>query len=204
MTQIRNLSRSELVNNRSPYHVFLWYRILQTLRQTIQPYDWISDNDTLLIVPATTYVFLKKLQTLLEHFAKDSRVPSILIHEQENINGYVLNGAALARVRNTELIESCLEKSYSSARETHLWTCVKYQLRRELFDVSCHDNRCFIHNYRPTMTLAHIKNGSCLQNQHRRQCQSVALLHPATLSDLITLEFFKYRLKPKPKNPLYS
>ena len=28
-------------------------------------------------------------------------------------------------VHNTQLIDSCLEKAYPSAREPHLWKCVK-------------------------------------------------------------------------------
>lgn len=193
-----------MANARSPYHVFLWHRILQSVRQTIQSYEWISNNDTLIVVPASSYVFLNKIQKLLKHFSKDFQVPSILVHEQDEINGYLLNGPALTRVRNTDLIDTCLEKSYKSARETHLWTCVKYQLRRDHFDVSCNENRCFVYSYRPAITLAHIKNGSCLKTNFRRQCQSVAILHPVTLSDLVTLEFFKYRLKPKPVHLLYS
>lgn len=183
-------------NSRSSYHVYLWNRILQSIRQMISSYQRISDNDSLLIVPAPTHVFLKRLTALSQQLIKDFQTPSIIIHEQQEMNAYLLNGAALERVRNSELIDTCLEKSYKTAQETHLWTCVKYHLRREYHDASCADNQCFVHFDRPTVTLGHIKNGSCSEGQ-LQQCQSVALLHPTTLSDLITLEFFKYRLKPR-------
>ena len=60
----------------------------------------------------------------------------------------------------------------------------------------CEHNNCFIQYHQDELTLAHIKNGTCLENNNHI-CQSIALLYPITFSDFITLEFFKYRLKRK-------
>jgi hypothetical protein len=170
---------------------------MYAMRESISSFDSITNNDTLLIVTAASYVFRQKLSTLLDGSSDHPRSPLIVIHEQNEMNAYLFNGAALDRARNTDLIDSCIQRSYISARERHLWTCIKYNLRREYPDVPCIDNSCFVRNYRPRFTLGHIKNGSCLHDP-QRQCRSIALLYPATLSDMITLEYFKYRLKPAP------
>lgn len=174
---------------------------MHAIRQSISAFESISDNDTLLIVPVVSYVSRQNLPSLLNGSSDQSRAPLIVIHEQNDMNAYIFNGLALDRARNTDLIDSCIQRSYISAREKHLWTCVKYKLRREYPDVSCIADSCFVRYYRPRFTLGHIKNGSCLHDP-QRQCRSIALLYPATLSDLITLEYFKYRLKPKPSHDL--
>ncbi|CAF0826369.1 unnamed protein product [Rotaria sp. Silwood1] len=194
-------SDDDLSPTQSPYHVNLWIRILIVIRQSISSYEYISTNDSLVIVPAPTFVFREKLVRLLHTSTKISRSPLIIIYELQEANAYILNGQALNLVRNTQLIDSCLQQSYPSARETHLWKCVKYKLSNEQIKSICKNNNCFIQYYRNELTIDDIKNGSCLQN-NRHICQSIVLLYPTTFNDIVTLEFFKYRLKPKSSHTL--
>ncbi|CAF3874308.1 unnamed protein product [Rotaria sordida] len=181
----------------SPYHVNLWIRILVVIRQSISSYEYISSNDSLIIVPAPTFVFREKLVSLLHTSTESSQSPLIIIYEQQEVNAYILNGQALNLVRNTKLIDSCLQQSYPSARETHLWKCVKYKLRNEQTNSICkNNNNCSIQYHRNQLTIDNIKNGFCLQN-NLHICQSIVLLYPTTFNDIVTLEFFKYRLKSK-------
>jgi hypothetical protein len=152
-------------------------------------------------VPAPTFVFREKLSLLLHTSINNSQSPLIIIHEQQEANAYILNGQALNLVRNTELIDSCLKKSYPGVREIHLWKCVKSSLHNEQTDTICENKTCFVQYHHHQFTLAHIKNGFCLQD-NLDMCQSIALLYPITFNDLITLEFFKYRLKPKSSHDL--
>ena len=179
----------------SPYHVVLWTRILTALRQSVASYESIASDDLLVIVPAATYVFREKLSTLVRSSATANRHPFFLIHTQDEGNAYILNGLALDRLRNTKLVDVCLQRSYISARETHLWTCIKYSLRREHPDVPCEDSSCFVRYHQPELTLAQIKAGFCL-GENLSACRAMALLYPTTMDDLVTLEFFKYRLRP--------
>ncbi len=154
-----------------------------------------------MIVPAPTFVFREKIFLLLHTSTNNSQSPLIIIHEQQEANAYILNGHGLKLIRNTELVDSCLRLSYPSARETHLWKCVKSSLETEHKDRICGHKNCFIQYHHYELTLAHIKNGFCLQNNHT-MCQSIALLHPITINDFLILEFFKYRLKPKSSHDL--
>lgn len=186
----------------SSYYVNLWERILIAIRRSVSSYEYISNNDTLVVVPAATFIFREKLSSLLRTFDNNLQSPLVIIHEQQEENAYIFNGQALDLARNTKLIDSCLQKSYPSARETHLWTCIKKTLINQHMNSKCKNdnsesNDCFIHYYRNQLTLAHIKNGFCLTNNFS-MCQSIALVYPATLNDMVTLEFFKYRLKPRP------
>jgi hypothetical protein len=181
---------------RSSHYVNLWIRILDVIRQSISRYEYISNNDSLVIVPAPTFVFQEKIFSLLHTSTNNSQLPLIIIHEQQDINAYILNGQALNLVRNTKLIDLCLQQAYPSAREKHLWKCVKSSLQNEHTDRKCKNENCFIQYHHYELTIAHIKNGYCLQNNHH-MCQSIAFLYPITFNDLITLEFFKYRLKSK-------
>ena len=178
------------VNSRpTPYHVELWTRILETIRQSIDA-DEIFNNDMLVVIPTPTFVFREKLFSLLNSSHNQSKFPFIIVHEYQEANAYIVNGKALNLIHNTELIDSCLQKSYPSAREKHLWKCV----RTSLYDAQCNDSNCFIQYQHDQLTIAHIKNGFCLQNT-LPMCRTMALLHPVTINDLLTLEFFKYRLK---------
>ena len=174
----------------------LWLRILVAIRWSISSFEYISNNDSLVIAPAPTFVFREKLFSLLHTSIKSSYSPLIIIYEQQEINTYILNGKALKLVRHTLLIDSCLHQSYPSARETHLWKCVNYTLYNEQVDSQHDNNDCFIQYHHNQLTLAHIKNGFCLQD-NLHMCQSVVLLYPVTFDDVIMLEFFKYRLKSK-------
>jgi hypothetical protein len=166
------------------------------IRHSISPNDDISNNDLLIIVPAPTFVFRDKLFLLLNSSYNQSQSPLIIIHKHEEASAYIFNGKAVNLLRNTELIDLCLQKSYPSAREKHLWKCVQTSLHNEQTDINCNDTNCFIQYQYDQLTLAHIKNGFCLQNT-LPMCRTIALLHPITINDLITLEFFKYRLKSK-------
>jgi hypothetical protein len=167
---------------------------MTAIRESISAYEIITNNDTLIIVPACTYVFPNRLSSLFNISMESSSMPTFIVNEQDVMNAYILNGLALNRVRHTKLIDSCLQRSYISARESHFWICIKYNLRREHANLPCENNQCFVYHNRYAVTLAHIKNGSCLNDKHRH-CHSMALLYPTTLSDMITLEFFKYQLK---------
>lgn len=180
----------------SPYHVNLWTRILASIRQSINSDGYISANDSLVIVPASTFVFPEKLSSLFRASINNSQSPLIIIYQYQEVSAYILNGQALNLVYNTELIDSCLQQSYPSARETHLWKCVKDTLHQQQTDKICKHKNCFIQYHNSQLTLANIKNGSCIQD-NLHICQSIPLLYPLTFSDFITLEFFKYRLKRK-------
>jgi hypothetical protein len=155
----------------------------------------------LIIVPASTFVFREKLPSLLRTSNNNSQSPLIIIRQYHEINAYILNGEALNLVHSTQLIDACLQQSYPSAREPHLWKCVNDSLHQQHTDTIYKDKNYFIQYHRDRLTLDHIKNGSCLQtNLHL--CQSIAFIYPTTFSDFITLEFFKYRLKRKSRHEL--
>lgn len=125
--------------------------------------------------------------------------PLIIIHKQPEANAYILNGQAINLVRNTQLIDSCLQQLHPAARDSLLWECVNSTLSREYSNTICENENCFVQYHQDQVTLAHIKTGFCFQ-ENRHMCRSMVLFYPTTVSDFITLEFFKYRLKPKPSN----
>jgi hypothetical protein len=98
-------------------------------------------------------------------------------------------------------MDLCLQQAYPSAREIILWKCIKSSLENKPRDTRCENKNCFIQYHHYQVTLSQIKNGFCLENNHHI-CQSTAFLYPLTLNDLITLEFFKYRLKTKSAHDL--
>lgn len=179
----------ETNNHKLPYHIHLWERIIDAMRQLIQYSDEISIDDALIIVPAPTFVFPKKV---FSQFQSNAQFPLIIIHEQQEASAYLMNSYALDSILNTNLIDSCLQQSYPSAREKHLWKCIDLSLRKQY---RCQRETCFIRYQHYYLTLEHIKNGFCLQNASSSQCQSIPLLYPITLNDLITLEFFYNRVK---------
>ncbi|CAF2059422.1 unnamed protein product [Rotaria magnacalcarata] len=190
-------SDNDLHPAQNPYHIDLWKHILASIRQSVRFYELISTKDSMVIVPPSTFVFREKLVSLFETSTKNAESPFIIIYEQTDAHAYILNGPALHHIRNTKLIDSCLQQSYPGARETYLWKCVKTKLRDQQKDSICENNQCFIQYHRNPLTITDIKNGFCLQSNFR-ECQSITLLYPVTFSDMIMLDFFKYRLKPKP------
>lgn len=176
------------------FYVNLWTRVLATVRDSIGAHEYISNNDLLLIVPAQTFVFHEKLPTLLNASADSLRVPLIIVHEQHEGNAYLLNGRALDLIRNTELMETCVKHLHPTARERHLWACVKNALSRQHPQTNCDDGDCFIRYHENHITLSHIKNGYCF-GEYLPTCRPIALLYPTSLGDFVTLEFFRYRLK---------
>ncbi|UJR27468.1 hypothetical protein I4U23_008755 [Adineta vaga] len=183
------------------YYVNLWTRILVAIRNSIGSYEYISNNDQLLIVPAPTFVFREKLSLLFNTSSYNPQLPYIVVHEQQEANAYILNGQALNLVRNTELMEKCLQHLHPTARERHLWKCVQDALHEQYLDSQCKEKDCFIQYHEDHVTLAHIKNGYCF-GEYLHTCRSIALLYPTTLGDFITLEFFRYRLKAKSSQDL--
>ncbi len=193
--QVIFLFSSDFDTPQLSYYVDLWTCILAVIRDIINSYEYISNNDLLIIVPAATFVFPEKLSLLVN----TSQSPLIIIHKQNEANAYILNGLALNLVRNTQLIDSCLQQLHPAARDKQLWECVKSTLHREHSNAICQNADCFIQYHENQVTLAHIKNGFCFQD-NLHLCQSIALFYPTTDDDFVTLEFFKYRLKPKPSN----
>ena len=166
------------------------------IRESIHNYLWISSNDTLLIVPAASFVFARKIPNLWKQYTANPLLPAIIVHQQGDRQAFIMNAAALERIHRTQLMEICLAKAYSSSIDSHLWTCVKYYFRRDLSEVPCENDQCFVYHDQSQLTIDHIKNGSCLR-ENLNQCQSITLLYPITFEEMITLEFFKYRLRPK-------
>ncbi|CAF1369040.1 unnamed protein product [Adineta steineri] len=183
------------------YYVNLWKRILIVMRDSISSNEYISNNDLLIIVPAPTFVFHEKLPLLLSSYSNDSQLPLIIVHEQHESSAYILNGQALDLIRNTQLMDSCLRHLHPAAREKHLWKCVRDAFHERYTRTKCENDQCFIQYHEDQVTLAHIKNGYCYE-QYLHKCRSLALFYPTTVGDFITLEFFKYRLKPKPSHDL--
>lgn len=158
-------------------------------------FDSIYENDLLVIVPAPTFVFREKLSPLLQALNHDAHSPMFVIYEQQDANAYIANGLALDRLRHSDLIDSCLRKSYPSARENYLWKCVRTSLDNEQVYKQCDGKECFVRYQRDQLTLSHIKNGFCLEKD-LPICRTIALLHPVSVNDLLNLEFFTYRIKP--------
>lgn len=179
----------------SKYYVNLWTRILGAIRQMIGVFDSIYENDLLVIVPAPTFIFREKLSPLLHSFNPNVHSPMFVIYEQQDANAYIANGNALNLLKHSDLIDSCLQKSYPSARENYLWKCVHDSLNNEGTYKPCENKECFVRYQRDQLTLAHIKNGFCLEKD-LSICRTIALLHPVNANDLLNLEFFTYRLKP--------
>lgn len=175
----------------------LWNRILDFIRQSISSYSWISNSDTLLILPGASYVFPKKISLIWNELGVDENEPAIVIQENEGLHAYIFNGLALRELHQNNLLEICLEKTENSVLERDLWRCIKNSLKRKFDYVKCVDDRCFVYFEYPSLTISHIKNGTCLKDRFR-ECQSVAILYPITFEELITLEFFKYRIRSKP------
>ncbi|CAF0970861.1 unnamed protein product [Adineta ricciae] len=183
------------------YYVNLWTRVLIAIRNSVSSYDFISNNDILLIVPAPTFVFREKLSILLNSSSYDAQYPFIVVHEQHEGNAYVLNGQALNLVRHTELMDQCLRHLHPTARERHLWKCVQDALHEKYLNNQCKNDQCYVQYHEYHITLAHIKNGYCY-GDYLHTCRSIALLYPTSLGDFITLEFFRYRLKAKSSQDL--
>lgn len=147
-------------------------------------------------MPARTFIFHDKVKSFLKKSIKNYQLPIFIIYKLQDTNAYILNGRALLLLHSTKLMDSCLDRTYPGARETHLWKCVKNELKDFKGNVPCKNNDCFIQHYHDSLTIAAIKNGSCLlNNTSTNNCKSSVLLYPAIAKDMLTLEFFKYRLK---------
>ena len=181
----------------SKSYVILWTRILDALRQLIGTFDSIHDTDVLVIVPAPSFVFREKLSPLLDSFVNHSHSPLVIISEQQDANAYIANGIALDLLRNSDLMDSCLQQTYPSARENYLWKCIGTALNNEQFPGKCDYHDCFVRYQRDQLTLAHIKNGFCLEKT-LSICRTIALLYPVSLNDILNLEFFTYKIESIP------